>query len=64
MVIAKVFKGKKFMWDGNHYNTEQEAQKIICGYREEGFETEMATSGDKYDIYTRRIVKEVTVAKK
>ena len=58
---VKILDGKKFMWDGKTYDTEEEAREVISGYGKEGFETRMLEEEGKYLAYTRRVVTEVIV---
>ena len=62
MVKAKQIDGKKFMWDGRIYDTEDAAKNIERGYSSEGFETRIVQEEGKYNVYTRRLVTEVVVS--
>ena len=61
MVRAKQIDGKKFMWDGRSYDTEEEAKRVESGYSSEGFETRIVQEEGKYSVYSRRVVTEVVV---
>lgn len=61
MVKAKTIDGKKFMWDGKNYGTEEEAKNAEQSYVGEGFETRIVQEDGKYEVYSRRIVTEVVV---
>lgn len=61
MIKAKQIDGKKFMWDGNTYENEEEAKNAEKSYSEEGFETRIVQDDGKYEVYSRRIVTEVVV---
>ena len=61
MELARVFDGKKFMWDGKAYTSEKEAQEIGEKYRDDGFEIELVEEENQYFLFTRRVVKEVVV---
>lgn len=61
MVKAKTIDGKKFMWDGKNYVTEEEAKNAEQSYVGEGFETQIVPDEGKYEVYTRRVVTEVVV---
>ena len=61
MELARVFNGKKFMWDGRVYNNEKERSEIAQKYRDDGFEVEMVDEGGQHFLFTRRVVKEVVV---
>jgi hypothetical protein len=61
MVKVKQIDGKKFMWDGRDYDSEEEAKNIESSYAQEGFETQIVQEDGKYNVYTRRLVTEVVV---
>ena len=61
MVKAKTIDGKKFMWDGKNYETEEAAKNTEQSYVGEGFETRILQEDGKYEVYSRRIVTEVVV---
>jgi len=61
MELAKIINGKKFMWDGNDYPDKESASETAHKYRNDGFETEVLEEGNKYFVFTRRVVKEVVV---
>jgi hypothetical protein len=54
--IARLFEGKKFLWDGEQYEDEEKADANATGYREKGFEVQRVTDGGKVLLYTRRSV--------
>ena len=58
---ARVFDGKKFMWDGLDYETSDDAQKAQAAYEKENFETRIAEEDDTIHVYTRRVVTDVVV---
>ena len=39
--IAKLIDGKKFMWDGEVYESEQQAQEVKKKYEDDNFEVQM-----------------------
>ncbi len=53
--LARKLDGKKFMWDGGTYPTEDEARQVMHGYENDGFETRMFVEGDQYLVYSRRV---------
>ena len=55
------FEGRKFMWDGQEYGSEDEAGKIGTDYEGEGFEVKLVSEEGKHLVYTRREVEEVVV---
>ncbi len=61
MELARVFNGKKFMWDGKVYTDEKEAKETGQKYKEDGFEVELIEEENQYFLFTRRMVKEVVV---
>ena len=61
MDLARVFDGKKFMWDGRSYDNEQEMNQAKQEYLSQGFEVESAEEEGKYYLLSRRVVKEVIV---
>ena len=59
---ARFFDGKKFMWDGEEYESEKEAKAAQKQYNENGFEVELYRDEDgKVFVYTRRIVTEIVL---
>jgi hypothetical protein len=48
--------GKKFMWDGAAYVTKDDARQAMEAYKKDGFEVHLFLEGDKYLVYTRRLV--------
>lgn len=61
MQMSRKFDGKKFMWDGNEYNTEEDARKKEEQYSKDGFEVRVFKEGEKWYVFTRRVVKEVKI---
>ncbi len=61
MELARVFNGKKFMWDGKVYTDEKERREISQKYKDDGFEVELVEEGNQYFLFTRRVVTEVVV---
>ena len=53
--LARKVDGKKFMWDGGTYGTEEEAQQVMHGYEHDGFETRMFVEDQQYLVYSRRV---------
>jgi len=60
--LAMISDGKKFMWDGQPYDTQEEASRVAQSYRDENFEIQMVEEGGKFLVYTRRTAKEWAVA--
>ncbi|KPJ53707.1 hypothetical protein AMJ39_03505 [candidate division TA06 bacterium DG_24] len=61
MDLARVIDGKKFMWDGATYETEEEAKKVQEGYEKDEFEVRRIEEERKHYLFTRRVVTEVVV---
>lgn len=59
--LAMISDGKKFMWDGQVYDNQEEASRAAQSYHVEGFEIQMVEDGGKFLVYTRRTAKEVAV---
>ena len=57
----RFFEGKKFLWDGEEYDSEEQASSVEKQYSEKGFEVQMWREEGKVLIYTRRVVTEVVV---
>jgi hypothetical protein len=53
---ARLFEGKKFLWDGEQYEDEDKADANAKDYREKGFEVQRVTDGGKVLLYTRRTI--------
>ena len=61
METVKIINGKKFMWDGYDYPEKENASETAQKYNNDGFETEILEEGNKYFVFTRRVVKEVVI---
>ena len=59
MENAKIIDDKKFMWDGNTYEKEENAKNTMKEYENYCFETRLVTEEGKFDVYTRRVVTEI-----
>ena len=62
MELSRRFGGKKFMWDGNIYSTEEQARQKAREYQERGLQVELVVeqdSDDRFYLLTRREVKEI-----
>ena len=58
---ARLFEGKKFMWDGEEYDSEEKAGSVEKQYSEKGFEVQACREDGKVFLYTRRVVTEIVV---
>lgn len=56
---SKMYEGKKFMWDGRTYESEDKAKETEGEYQKEGFETLIINEGNDSFVYTRRVVTEI-----
>lgn len=56
--LATVSDGKKFMWDGQLYTTQDEAARAERTYQKDNFESRLVEQDGKFFVYTRRTVKE------
>lgn len=56
-----LFDSRKFMWDGQVFDSEDEAKKVAKGYEENGFEVKVVSEEGKHLVYSRREVEEVVV---
>jgi len=61
MQLSRKIKGKKFMWDGNEYSTQEEAKAMAEKYSSQGFETEVIQENGKSYVFTRKVVAEIKV---
>jgi len=59
--LAMLSEGKKFMWDGQLYDTKEEASRAARSYQGEDFQIQIVEDGGKFLVYTRRTAKEVAV---
>ena len=53
--------GKKFIWDGEEYESKEAAAAVETTYKEKGFEVRSVSKGGKVFLYTRRVVTEVVI---
>ena len=58
---VRCFDDKKFMWDGEEYGAEADANEKGRAYGEDGFEVQVVENDDKFLVYTRRVVTDVVV---
>jgi hypothetical protein len=59
---ARFFDDKKFMWDGQEYDSEKEAKAAQKQYTEKGFEVELYRDDEgKVFVYSRRVVTEIVL---
>ena len=56
--LTMIAEGKKFLWDGQLYESKEEAARVAESYRNENFEIELVEEDGKFLVYSRRAVKE------
>ncbi|HUT46267.1 MAG TPA: hypothetical protein VMX36_08260 [Sedimentisphaerales bacterium] len=58
---ARFFDGKKFMWDGQEYDSEEKANAARKQYSKNGFEVHVCREEGNVLLYTRRVVTEIVL---
>ena len=53
--LARKVNGKKFMWDGLVYDSDEAAQLVMEGYAKDGFEVEKVVEEGQFLVYSRRV---------
>ena len=53
--LAMKFEGKKYLWDGVTYQTEEQAREAMEDYTKDGFEVQLFAENNQHLVYTRRI---------
>jgi hypothetical protein len=61
MTNYRIVNGRKYVWDGQAYDSMEAVEPVVSRYQGEGFETEIVEEGGKFFAYTRREVKKVAV---
>jgi hypothetical protein len=56
--LAMMSEGKKFMWDGQPYDSKEEASRAAESYQNEKFQIQIVEEEGKFLVYTRRTAKE------
>lgn len=59
--ISRIVEGRKFMWDGQVYESREAAAEAERAYTGDGFETRIFEDEGKWLVYTRRVAKVVVV---
>lgn len=57
---VRFVEGKKYMWDGRVYPSQDDAARAQATYEHDGFETCTCESEGTFLVYTRRVIKQVT----
>lgn len=60
--LMEMIDGLKFMWDGKIYDTQPQAHDAAHAYQAQSFETRVLAFGDRFLVYSRRVVKEIVLA--
>jgi hypothetical protein len=53
--LARKVNGKKFMWDGVVYDSDESAQQVMEDYAKDGFEVEKVVEDGQFLVYSRRV---------
>ncbi len=56
MQRARVFAGKKYMWDGEEYSDSKVADEVAAAYRADRFAVETFEEGGVWFVFSRRKV--------
>ncbi len=59
--IAKLIDGKKFMWDGETYESEEQAQEVKKKYEDDNFKVQLIKEENQFLVYSRRVVTEIVL---
>lgn len=54
--LAMKFAGKKYIWDGITYQSQDQAREAMEVYAKDGFEVQLVAEDTQHLVYTRRIV--------
>jgi hypothetical protein len=57
----RFFDRRKFLWDGEAYDSPAAAEAKKAEYEAQGFETQLLEEEGQAVLYTRRVVKEVVI---
>jgi hypothetical protein len=60
--LSMIRDDKKFMWDGQLYDNEEDALRTAQSYQDDGFQIQIGEENGKFLVYSRRTTKEVVVA--
>ena len=56
--LTMISDGKKFMWDGQLFDTRDDGLREAEAYQKDNFEVRIEEQDGKFLVYTRRTVKE------
>ena len=60
--LAMMSDGKKFLWDGQPYDSKEAAASAAQSYQNDNFQVQTVEEDGKFLVYTRRIIKEWVAA--
>jgi len=58
---ARFVNKDKYMWDGEIYETREDAEKKKAKYEGNNFQVQLFEEEGKYLVYTRRVVTEIVL---
>jgi hypothetical protein len=58
---VRFFDQRKFLWDGESYDSRTVAEARKAEYEARGFETQLVEEQGAALVYTRRVVKEIVI---
>ena len=53
--LARKVNGKKFMWDGVVYDSDESAHQVMEDYAKDGFEVQKFEEDGQFLVYSRRV---------
>lgn len=59
--LAMISDGKKFMWDGQLYDSREEASRAAESYQNKDFQIQIVDESGKFLVYSRRTAKDLAV---
>jgi hypothetical protein len=59
--LSKLIDGKKYMWDGEVYESEEQAQEVKKKYEDDEFEVQLIKEESQFLVYSRRVVTEIVL---
>lgn len=62
--LTMISDGKKFMWDGQLFETGADGLRAAESYQKDNFEVRLVEQEGKFLVYTRRMVKEFVAAER
>ncbi|MGA2459063.1 MAG: hypothetical protein ABSF85_15950 [Terriglobales bacterium] len=60
--LAMMSDGKKFLWDGQPYDSKEAAASAAQSYQNDNFQVQTVEEDGKFLVYTRRVIKEWVAA--